>query len=230
MSGRQSHSGAKFSKVLDGRKQPIRGLWIRGSRFYARLTVEDPTTGVKEVRRGPLVDKDGKPATTTPQAVAIMERLKVNRIDGDLPTVHRCPKFADYVTTYLDFIAAGSGLKKASTISKDTTTLAGWAAHVGQMRLDQIKPAHVNSACRLTDRHRAGMEDGGSWRVRMFQLSLNVSATLTIGIANIRHAPPLPNPAGSPAHAHRKDSPAAQEPRRTPVHPRRPPVALDAPR
>ena len=73
------------------------------------------------------------------------------------------------------------------------------------------------------------MEDGGSWRVRMFQLSLNVSATLTIGIATIRHAPPLPNPAGSPAHAHRKDSSAAQEPRRAAVPPRRPPVALDAP-
>ena len=31
-----------FSKVLDGRKQPIRGLWIRGTRYYARLNVENP--------------------------------------------------------------------------------------------------------------------------------------------------------------------------------------------
>ena len=144
VSGHQCHSEAKFAKVIDGRKQPIRGLWIRGDRYYAQLTVEDPSTGVKQVRRVPLLDKDGKPATTTAQAVAIMERLKVNRTDGDMPTVHRCPKFADYVVTYLDFVKAGSGTKKASTISKDTATLAGWTEHMGQMRLDQIKPAHVN--------------------------------------------------------------------------------------
>jgi hypothetical protein len=32
---RQAH-GATFAKVLDGRKQPIRGLWIRGTRYYGR--------------------------------------------------------------------------------------------------------------------------------------------------------------------------------------------------
>ena len=37
-----------FSKVLDGRKQPIRGLWIRGARYYARLSVENPIIGVKK--------------------------------------------------------------------------------------------------------------------------------------------------------------------------------------
>ena len=153
VSGHQSHDAAKFSTVIDGRKQPIRGLWIRGDRYYAQLTVEDPSTGVKQVRRVPLLDKDGKPATTTAQAVAILERLKVSRADGDMPTVHRCPKFSDYVTTYLDFIKAGSGTKKSSTIGKDTATLAGWAKHLGAMRLDQIKPAHVNGYIkkRLTD-------------------------------------------------------------------------------
>ena len=46
---RQVH-GATFAKVLDGRKQPIRGLWIRGSRYYARLrlNVENPLTGIKK--------------------------------------------------------------------------------------------------------------------------------------------------------------------------------------
>src|SRR4030095_4513149 len=99
--GHQRHSATTFAKVLDGRKQPIRGLWIRGARYYAQLTVEDHTTGAKQVRRVPLVDKDGQPAGTTAQAVAIMERLKVHRADNDMPTVHRCPKFADYVETYV---------------------------------------------------------------------------------------------------------------------------------
>ena len=32
---------AAYERVLDGRKQPIRGLWRRGEKFYARLTVQD---------------------------------------------------------------------------------------------------------------------------------------------------------------------------------------------
>ena len=37
---RQSHA-ATFSKVLDGRKQPIRGLWERNGRYYAQITLEN---------------------------------------------------------------------------------------------------------------------------------------------------------------------------------------------
>ena len=62
---RQAH-GSTFSKVMDGRKQPIRGLWIRGARYYARLNVENPLTGIKKNRRVPLIDKDGNPVTRTP--------------------------------------------------------------------------------------------------------------------------------------------------------------------
>jgi hypothetical protein len=56
--GRQTHE-AMFSKVLDGRKQPVRGLWERNGRYYAQLTVENPISGEKKVRRVPLADKDG---------------------------------------------------------------------------------------------------------------------------------------------------------------------------
>jgi len=44
---RQSH-GPKFAKVLDGRKQPIRELWVRNGRFYARLNIENPISGIKK--------------------------------------------------------------------------------------------------------------------------------------------------------------------------------------
>ena len=66
---RQAH-GATFAKVLDGRKQPIRGLWIRGTRYYARLNVENPLTGIKKNQRVPLVTKEGTPVQTVAQAVA----------------------------------------------------------------------------------------------------------------------------------------------------------------
>ena len=46
---------ATFAKVLDGRKQPIRGLWIRGTRYYARLNVENPLTGIKKNQRVPRI-------------------------------------------------------------------------------------------------------------------------------------------------------------------------------
>lgn len=72
--GRRSHV-ATFAKALDGRKQPIRGLWVRNGRFYAQLSVENPVTGEKRVRRVPLVNGDNEPVQTVAQAVAQMERL-----------------------------------------------------------------------------------------------------------------------------------------------------------
>ena len=51
LANRQSH-GATFAKVVNGRKQPVRGLWRRGDRYYAQLTVEDPFTGHTKVRLG----------------------------------------------------------------------------------------------------------------------------------------------------------------------------------
>jgi hypothetical protein len=51
---RQVHAPS-FAKVLDGGKQPIRGLWEQNGRFYAPLKVEDSLTGEKKTRRIPLV-------------------------------------------------------------------------------------------------------------------------------------------------------------------------------
>ena len=36
------------------RKLPIRGLWQRNDKFHARLTIEDSSTGRKQVQRVPL--------------------------------------------------------------------------------------------------------------------------------------------------------------------------------
>jgi hypothetical protein len=52
----QSHKkrAATYTKVFHGRKRAIRGLWRRNSRFYARIPVEAPNNGMKQVRRVPL--------------------------------------------------------------------------------------------------------------------------------------------------------------------------------
>ena len=140
---RQSHA-TTFSKVLDGRKQPIRGLWERNGRYYAQITLENQISGEKTVRRVPLKDKDGKPVETVPQALAEMKRLQVKRTDNELPVLTRTPKFADYALHYLGFISSGQGTKKSGTIQKERTTLAQWTEHIGQLRLDQVKRVHVN--------------------------------------------------------------------------------------
>ena len=62
---RQSHA-ATLAKVVNGRKQPVRGLWRRGDRYYAQLTVEDPITGQKKVRRVSLCDAEGEPVRQSP--------------------------------------------------------------------------------------------------------------------------------------------------------------------
>jgi integrase len=140
---RQNH-GLSFAKVCDGRKQPIRGLWVRNGRFYAQLRIENPITGVKKTRRVLLVDADQVPVRSSAQAVAQMARLRTQRVDNALPVLARQPKFADYAVQYISAISGGQGAKSNSSIQKEKAILSRWTEAVGQLRLDQIKRVHVN--------------------------------------------------------------------------------------
>jgi integrase len=142
--GRHQPHSSNFAKVLDGRKQPIRGLWVRNGRFYAQLKVENPITGLKKTRRVPLNDKEGNRVQTAAQAVGELKRLQTQRADNQLPVIGRTPKFSDYVTHYVAFISSGQGTKKPGTIQKEKAILARWTDYLGQLRLDQIKRVHVN--------------------------------------------------------------------------------------
>jgi hypothetical protein len=55
------HRGPNYQKVFGPGKRRIRGLWRRGNRFYARLTVEDPVTGGFKVQRIRLEDDPRDP-------------------------------------------------------------------------------------------------------------------------------------------------------------------------
>ena len=55
--------------MLDARKRPVRGLWVRNGRYYARLSLPDPATGVLKVRRVPL-----ETATSAAEAQAALRR------------------------------------------------------------------------------------------------------------------------------------------------------------
>jgi integrase len=133
-----SHRRAKYQKVLDGRKQPIRGLWKRGDRYYAQLSFENPN-GTKTVRRVALVDKDTKEAvTTSAEAVKAIGRLKQSREDNDLPMLGRRPTFSEFAVTYFEHLEAASDTKRPETVRKERHVTRGWEAHLGGVRVDRI--------------------------------------------------------------------------------------------
>jgi integrase len=141
--GEKRHAPS-FAKVLDGRKRPVRGLWVRNGRYYARLTVTDPATGKPKVQRIPILSKAGVPVATVADAKAGLDALVVKRRDTGLEAQRgRAPQFAEYVDHYLDAIGAGAGAKKPRVIINERAILRQWAKHLGGLRLDQIRKVHV---------------------------------------------------------------------------------------
>lgn len=131
--------GATYQKVCDGRKQPIRGLWVRNGQFYARLTVED-ATGRKSTIRKRL-----EGAQTVPQAQKALAALLEQRDKNSLPVLKRTPKLADYAKTYFAHYELVKDAKRPATIAKERGALALWTAHMGETRLDRITKAQINA-------------------------------------------------------------------------------------
>jgi integrase len=137
---KQQHSAATYKKVLDQRKHAIRGLWVRNGRYYAQITVEDLTTGIKRVKRVPL-----EGAATDSQAVAKFQDLLTQRRKGTLPVLNRTPKFADYAEQYFNYYGQVKDAKRESTLYTERIIIKHWIEHLGQVRLDRITRAVVNS-------------------------------------------------------------------------------------
>ena len=121
------HVGAQYHKVLDGRKRAIRGLWQRGSRFYARIAVEDFNTGRKEVRRVPL-----EGVQTVAQAQAALRRLQTQREENNLPVLKRTPKFKECVKQYLDYYQIVKDAKRPKTLQTERGHLNAWVSTFGR--------------------------------------------------------------------------------------------------
>ena len=126
--------------MLDKRKHAIRGLWERNGRYYAQITVEDSTTGMKRVKRVPL-----EGASTDAQAVAKFQELLTQRRKGALPVLKRTPKFADYAEQYFDYYEQVKDAKRESTLYTERIIINHWIEHLGHVRLDRITRAMVNS-------------------------------------------------------------------------------------
>ncbi len=144
-----SQSPYEYKKVLDGRKQPIRGLWERNGKFIARLSVEDQN-GEKRVQ---WVVLEG--AQTVPQAQEKFKALHVDRARNALPVLKRAPTFAAYADEYFQRLAQTPDAKRPATVQKERGAIGLWVDHMGGIRLDKIRRIHVNKF--IEKRQSAGM-------------------------------------------------------------------------
>ena len=60
----------RFKKVVDGKDKPIRGLWVRGRKYYAQMTITRPD-GTKRETKVLLKAEDKK----TAEATMVLDRL-----------------------------------------------------------------------------------------------------------------------------------------------------------
>jgi integrase len=126
----ENHS-ARFIPVRDSRKQKIRGLWKRGTRYYAQLRVDG------KPKRIPLI------ADNLDDARAELEKTRTKNREGKLPTPGYRPQFAVFASEYL--ASPIYAQKKQSTRDSERVILEYWKQHLGGIRLDKITDVIVKS-------------------------------------------------------------------------------------
>jgi site-specific recombinase XerD len=128
--GRKS---VRFEKVRDGKGNPIRGLWKRGSRYYAQITLTRPDGSKKET-------KLALEATNLSEARLAHRKLLVQRSEGQAVFSGQAPLFEEYARLYLSQI---KGQKADGTVVVERGHLRFWVSQFGQLRLNQITHARV---------------------------------------------------------------------------------------
>lgn len=124
-----------FVPVLDGRKQPIRNLWQRGDKFYARLNVTLPS-GAKIQRRISLT------AATVQAAKDELATLRQQRNGNTLPLVQASPLFTEFAETYL---TAHRNMKRPGTLDCEQVHLNHWGGFFEGVRLHKISKSAILS-------------------------------------------------------------------------------------
>ena len=123
----------RFVKVVDGRKQPIRGLWRRGGVFYARIGIRRADGTVRDSR----IPLKGRTIATAKEELSALR--KKNRESG-LLTPQESPQLATYVPRYLKYADLS---KRQRTAKLEAMHLRHWSRAVGSLKLDQIGSRHV---------------------------------------------------------------------------------------
>ncbi len=151
-----SASPTRFVRVLDGRRQPIRGLWRRGSNFYARLNVAEPDDFRRDVRIR-------LKASSVADAKSELARLRLERSEGAMSLQRQTPRFADHVPAYLQ---DARQTKRPGTVAVEEVHLRDWAKFFVDARLHQITKGSVL-------RFRTAKREEG-WSGRSCNLALTI--------------------------------------------------------
>ena len=118
----------RFSHAKDARNRKVRGLWLRGDRFYAQIRVP----GERSARKLPLKAK------TLTEAKEEMAGEKTKAREGALPKGGVKPSLADYTTGYLDYHENNESGRKPRTVEREKTSLEQWKKSLGHVRIDKI--------------------------------------------------------------------------------------------
>jgi len=123
---------SRYLKVLDGRSQPIRGLWKtrKTGVFYAQLQIDGKTAWIALPK-----------AETRAQAVDELNKLKTERKEGKLMVVKHAPKLVDAIET---FKADARFLEKRASTRKNLQIYFNlWVEQLGQKSVKQIRKADI---------------------------------------------------------------------------------------
>lgn len=136
---------APFNSARDARNRKVRGLWKRGNRYYGQVRVP----GEKSARKIPLK------ASTLTDAKEEMAKRRTEAREGALPKGGVKPSVVDYVRDYLDYHANNQNGRKASTVTRERTSLTQWVARLGHVRIDKVSKPMI--AAYVKDRIRDGV-------------------------------------------------------------------------
>lgn len=156
-----------FNKVKDSRGHSVRGLWEQNGRYYAQFRVPEKKSPVKV----PLVDGEGKPIATVPEAKKVLAKLLDQRDSNTLPVLKQTPTLAEWIASYIDWLRA-SKKKDEKTIDKEEGHLKLWAECLGTVRLSQFRRSHVNDF--IEWRQRRAKDSGCSLTGRTINLDVLV--------------------------------------------------------
>jgi integrase len=119
----------RFLKVLDGRKQPVRGLWKRGDVYYAQIVHQGKQT------------KERLEARTSAEAITALNALKVRRSEGTLKIIRHKLTLSEAIAQYK---ASSVHTKKSeSTRKNEVTYFKAWQERLGNVRVDRITKANI---------------------------------------------------------------------------------------
>jgi integrase len=173
-----------FKAALDSRGKKIKGLYLRGNRFYGRLW----TDGMS--RRFPLTNPDGSPLQNLTQAREAYEELRHARRKDALPSAGMKTGFRTFAQQYLDSQAFAG---KRNNKTEKCCNLR-WQEVLGDVPLNKV--TRIQASAWVEKRLKSGVSKG-TINVDLVALRNVLRAAKEAGL--IKEVPPIKNSRYVPA-------------------------------